>query len=112
MLKFVSTHVPWNTISNLELRRSYEVLRDELMRPSTTTLRNISRREYTLTVDAIRTQLQSRNKFSSAFNGRTSTNKLAIMSVITYHMNPNGTLCEVELALDDVDRLIFSDFES
>jgi hypothetical protein len=34
------------------------------------------------------------------------------MSVITYHMNPNGTLCEVELALDDVDRLIFSDFES
>ena len=49
MLGFVSAHIPWNTISNLELRRSYKALRDDLVLPSATTLRNICRREYALT---------------------------------------------------------------
>jgi len=54
MLGFVSTHIAWNAISNLELRRSYKPLRDDLVLPSATTLRNICRSENALTVDAIR----------------------------------------------------------
>jgi len=79
MLGFVSAHIPWNTISNLELRRSYKALRDDPVLLSATTLSNICHREYALTVDAIKKQLPSRNKVSLALDGWTSTNKLAIM---------------------------------
>jgi len=86
---FVSAHVPWNAISNLKLRLSFKVLRDNLVLPFTTTLRNICHREYALTVDAIKKQLLPRNKVSLTLNGWTSMNKLAITSVIAYYMDRN-----------------------
>jgi len=52
MLGFVSTHIPWNAISNLELPRSYRALRNYLVLLSATTLTNIGWRDYALTVDA------------------------------------------------------------
>jgi len=61
MLGFVSAHIPWNAISNLELQWLYKSLRDDLVLPSTTTLNNISRREYAITVDAMKKQLPIQN---------------------------------------------------
>ena len=110
MLGFVSTHIPWNAISNLELRRSYKALHDDLVLPSATTLSNICHREYALMVDAIRKQLLSRNKVRLALDGWTSTNKLIITSVIAYHVDRNRALREVQLAFDDVDHLFFPRF--
>jgi len=112
MLGFVSAHNPWNAISNLELRRSYKALREDLVLPSATTLSNICLREYALTVDAIKKQLPLRNKVSLALDGWTSTNKLAITSVIAYYMDRNWDLREVQLAFDEVNRLFISCFES
>ena len=112
MLGFVSAHIPWNTISNLELRWSYNALRSELVLPSASTLSNICWREYTLTVDAIKKQLPSTNKVSLALDRWTSTNKLAITSVIAYHMDQNLALREVQLALNGVDSPFFSYFKS
>ena len=112
MLGFVSAHIPWNAISNLELRRSYKALHDDLVLPSATTLSNICRREYALTVDAIKKQLPIQNKVSLALDGWTSTNKLAITSVFTYYIDRNWALREVQLAFDEVDRLLCSCFES
>jgi len=112
MLGFVSAHIPWKAISNLELRRSYKALRDDLVLPSATTLSNICRREYALTVDAIKKQLPIRNKVSLALDGWTFTNKLAITSVIAYYMDRNWALREVQLAFYEVDRLFCSCFES
>jgi len=57
MLGYVSAHIPWKAISNLELRWSNKALRDDLVLPSATTISNICRREYALTVDAIKNQL-------------------------------------------------------
>jgi len=87
MLGFVSAHIASNAISNLELRRSYKALRDDLVLPSAMTLSKIWRREYALTVDAIKKQLPLQNKVSLAFDGWTSTNKLGITSVIAYCMD-------------------------
>ena len=112
MLGFVSAHIPWNAISNLELRRSYKALRDDLVLPSATTLSNICRREYALTVDAIKKQLPSRNKVSLAVDGWTSTNKLAITSVNAYYMDRNWALREVQLAFNEVEHLLYSHFKS
>jgi hypothetical protein len=112
MLGFVSAHIPWNAISNLELRWSYKALRDDQVLPSATTLSNICRREYALTVDAIKKQLPLRNTVNLALDGWTSTNKLAITSVIAYYMDRNWALREVQLAFDDVNRLFCSHFES
>jgi len=112
MLGFVSAHIPWNAISNLELRRSYKALRDDLVRPSATTLSNICRTDYALTVDAIKTQLPLRNKVSLALDGWTSMNKLAIRSVIAYYTDRNWALREVQLAFSEVNRLFISRFES
>jgi hypothetical protein len=112
MLGFVSAHIPWNSISNLELRRSYNALRSELVLPAASTLSNICRREYTLTVDAIKMQLPATNKASLALDRWTSTNKLAITSVIAYYMDQNWALREVPLAFDEVNSQMFSYFES
>jgi len=107
MLGCVSAHIPWNAISNLELPQSYNALWSELVLPSASTLSNICRREYTLTVDAIKKQLPSRNKVSLALEGWTSTNKLAITSVIAYYMDRNWALREVQWAFDEVDSPFF-----
>ena len=87
MLGSISAHILWNTISNVELRCAYNALRSDLVLPSASTLSNICRREYTLTVDAIKKQLPSRNKVSLALDGWTSTNKFGITSVIAYYMD-------------------------
>jgi hypothetical protein len=68
MLGFVSTHIPWNAIPNLELRWSSNALRSELVLLSASTLSNNRWREYTLTVDAIKKQLLSTNKVSLALD--------------------------------------------
>jgi hypothetical protein len=112
MLGFVLARLPWNVISNLELRLSYNALRSDLVLPSANTLSNICRREYSLTVDAIEKQLPSRNKVSLALDGWMSTNKLAIMSDIAYYMDRNWALCEVQLAFDEVDYHFFSYYKT
>jgi len=99
-------------ISNLELRRSYKALRDDLVLLSTMTLSDICRSVYALTVDAIKMQLLLRYKVSLALDGWTSTNKLTITSVIVYYIDRNWVLREVQLAFDEVDRLFCSFFES
>jgi len=112
MLGFVSAHSPWNTISSLELRWSYKAVGDDLVLPSATTLSNICRRAHALTVDAIEKQLPIRNKVSLALDGWTSTNKLAITSVLGYYKDRNWALREVQLIFDEVDRLFGFHFES
>ena len=107
MFEFVLAHIPWNAISNLELKQSYNALRSDLVLPSASTLSNICRTEYSLTVDAIKKQLPTRNKVSLALHGWTSTNKLPIMSAIAYYMDRNWAPWEVQLAFDDVNRLLF-----
>jgi hypothetical protein len=39
-------------------------------------------------------------------------NKLPITSVIAYYMDQKLEFCEVQLAFDEIDRLICSRFES
>jgi hypothetical protein len=112
MLGFVLAHSPWNAISNLELQWSSNALRSELVLPSASTLSNICRREYTLTVYAIKMQFPSTNKVSLALDGWTSTNKLPIMSLIAYYMDQNWASREVQLVFDKVDSPIFSYFET
>jgi hypothetical protein len=63
-------------------------------------------------VDAIKNQSPSQNKVSIALDGWTSTNKLAIMSVIPYNMDPNWALRAAQLSFDDVDPLLFFLVES
>jgi len=112
MLGFVSANIPRNAISNLDPRQSYKALRGDLVLPSAMTLSNICRREYALTVDAIMKQLPLRNKVSLALDRWTSTNKLAIMSVVAYSMDRNWALREVQLTFNEVDCLFCSRFES
>ena len=111
MLGFVLAHIPWNSISNLKLPRSYKALRDDLVPQSTVTLHHICQREYASTVDATKKQLPKRNKVSLALDAWTSTNKLAIQSVIAYYMDRNWALREVQLAFNEVDRLFCSRFK-
>jgi len=51
------------------------------------------------------------NKVSLALDGWTSSDKLAITSVIAYYMEQNVALREVQVAFDEVDHLFFSLFE-
>jgi len=112
ILGFDSAHVPWNAILNLDLQRSYKALRDDLVLLSATTLSKICRRDYALTVDAIKKNSPSCNKVSSDLDGGTSQNKLAMTLVIAYYIGRHWALREVQPAIDKVDRLFFSRFES
>lgn len=104
MLGFVSAHIPWNVISNPEMRRVFHSLKSDLALPCANTLANICRREYDLTVEHIKAQLPSKNKISIALDGWTSTNRLAITSVIGYYLDPSWKLQEVQLAFDEVSK--------
>jgi len=112
MLGFGLAQIPWNTISNLELRLSYNALRSKLVLPSAITLSNICRREHSLTVDAIKKQLPTRNKVSLALDRWTSTNKLAITLVIANYLDCKSAMQEVQLAFDEVNSLFFFYFNS
>jgi len=63
-------------------------------------------------VDAIKKQLPTGNKVSLALDGLTSTNKLAITSVIAYYMDRKWAMREVQLAFDEVSSLFFFYFNS
>jgi len=112
MLGFVSAHLPWNATLNHELLRSYNALRSDLVLLSASTLSNICRRQYSLTVDTIKKQLPSTDTVSLALDGWGSTNELAIMSVIAYYMDRNWALREVQLVFDGVDYHFFSYYKS
>jgi len=99
-------------MSNLERRRSYKALRDDPVLPSASTLSNICWMEDALTVGAIMKQLPSQNQVSLVLNGWTSTNKLAITSIIAYYMHRNWGLGEFQLPCNEVNRLFFPPFES
>ena len=107
IFRFVSVYIPWNGISNSELQWSFNALRGALVLPSACTLSNSCRREYSLTVDAIKKELPSANKVSLASDGWTSTKKLAIKSVIAYCIDRSCTLQEVQLAIHEVDSPFF-----
>jgi hypothetical protein len=70
---------------------------------SASTLSSTFQSEYTLTVDAIKKQLATRNKISLPVDGWTSTNNLAKISVIANFMDRNWAMQEVQLAFDEVD---------
>ena len=111
MLGFESAHIPWNAISNLELWWSHRASCDDLGLPSATTLNNICRREYALTVNAIMKKLPPRNNVSLVLDRWTSTNKLALTSVIQYYMDRYWALHEDERTFDEIDHLFFSCLE-
>jgi hypothetical protein len=60
----------------------------------------------------LRTYCFDETKIPLVFGRWISTNKLAIMLVNAYYINQNWALYEVPLALDEVDHLFFSHFES
>jgi len=112
IFRFGSAHIAWNGLSILVLRWSYKVLHSKLVLPSAGKLSDLRRRQSALTVDAIKKQLPSRNKVNSAWDGGTSQIKLASTLAIAYYMERNWALCAVLLAFDEVDRLVYSRFES
>jgi hypothetical protein len=99
MLGFVLVHIPQSAISNRKLQWSYNALQSKLVLQSAITLSNICRRGYPLTVDESKKPLPSRKKVSLTIDGWTSTNKLAIPSVIAHYMDRNWALQEVQLAI-------------
>jgi len=111
-LGLVSAYIPGNAMSNLEPWRLYKALHDDLILPSAKAVSNICRRDYAMTVDAIKKQLPLLNKVSLSLDRLTSRNKLAISSVIAHYMNQNWALREVQPAVNEVHRLICSHFKS
>src|SRR3977135_1901706 len=87
MLGFLSAHIPFHAISNLELRRAFLALRTDIKLPSASNMGNLCSREYGLTLAAIKRQLPDQNKVSLALDGWTSCNRLAIESVIGYYID-------------------------
>jgi len=62
MFSGVPAHIAWNALLNLEVRRSYKALHDDLVLPSTLILSNTCHSDNAPTMDAIRKELPSRKK--------------------------------------------------
>jgi len=112
MIGLVWAHIQRNSIPNLELQQLYKASRDYRVLPSTTIRSNICRRDYKLTMDAIKKGLPLGNKVSSALDGWKSTNKIAIICLFAYYIDRNGALHEVQLAFIQVGHQFCSAFES
>jgi len=112
MLEIVLSHDPVKPIFHLELRLSYDASNSDAVQPSCSTLRNVSPRQYSLAVNAIKKKLPSRNRVSIALDRGTWTNTLTRKSVITSYGDQNWSLGEVQLAFNDVDYHFFSYYPS
>jgi len=112
MVGFLLAHIPWNAISNLELRQSLNALHCELLLASPSVLCNICWREYSLVVDAIKKQLPSTNHVTCALDGWTSTNNLSITLVIPDYIDRNWILRELQLLFKRFADVFFSYFEN
>jgi hypothetical protein len=108
---FGSAHIAWNAISNLKLQRLQKALRNDLVLPFATTVCKICYREYAQTVDAVKKQLPLSNIVSLALDQWTSTNEVAIMSVIAYYIQRKWALREFQLGFNEFDHLFGCNFE-
>jgi hypothetical protein len=79
---------------------------------STSILHNSCRRESTLTLNAIKWQLQLRNIVSLALARWTSTDRLSVMSVITNDTDQCCAFRELQHAFIEVNRLFLAFDES
>lgn len=98
----LSALVPLNVLSNPEFRRTFLALRPGITIPSITKIRRLLAVEYENTLQAIKESIPKNQKVSLALDGWTSSNKLAISSVIMYYIGTNWQLKEVQLAFDEV----------
>ena len=95
LLEFLSALIPFNTLTNPELRRILFSLKPDVNIPSVSTLRRLLATEYEKTTQAIRDNIPEGQKVGLALDGWTSGNKLAIASVIMYNISINWELKEV-----------------
>ena len=102
LLGFLSALIPFNTLTNPELRRILFSLKPDVNIPSVSTLRRLLSTEYEKTTQAIRDNIPEGQKVGQALDGWTSGNKLAISSVIMYYISKNWELKEVQLAFEEV----------
>jgi hypothetical protein len=105
LLGFGSTHNPCSTILHPKIQLSYNTSFSRVVQQSATTLSNINRMEYTLTGDAQKKSVPTRNKIGVTLDMWTSTHKLAILLGIAYIMSRYWASREVNLTLDDVETL-------
>ena len=102
LLGFLSALIPFNTITNPELRRILFSLKPDVNLPSVSTLHRLPATEYEKTTKAIRDNIPEGQKVGLALDGWTSGNKLAISSVIMYYISKSWQLKEVQIAFEEV----------
>ena len=102
LLGFLSALIPFNTITNPELRRILFSLKPDVNLPSVSTLRRLLATEYEKTTKSIRDNIPEGQKVGLALDSWTSGNKLAISSVILYYISKSWQLKEVQIALEEV----------
>ena len=102
LLGFLSALIPFNTITNPELRRILFSLKPDVNLPSVSTLRRLLATEYEKTTKSIRDNIPEGQKVGLALDGWTSANKLAISSVIMYYISKSWQLKEVQIAFEEV----------
>jgi hypothetical protein len=94
--------MPFNVLNSPEFRRSLLMLRPDISIPSVSKFRRLLKSEYDITVQSIRRAIPKDQKVSLALDGWTSSNKLAVVSVIMYYISPDWSLKEVQLAFEEV----------
>ena len=87
LLGFLSALIPFNTITNLELRRILISLKPDVNLPSVSTLRRLLATEYEKTSKEIQDNIPEGKKVGLPLDGWTYGNKLAISSVIMYYIS-------------------------
>ena len=102
LLGFLSALIPFNTITNPELRRILFPLKADLNLPSVSILRRLLATDYEKTTKAIRDNIPEGQKVGLALDGWTSSNKLAISSVIMYYISKSWELQKVQIAFEEV----------
>lgn len=108
----VSAHIPWDAISNEELRRLYSALRSEFMLKFAVMRSSICWAEFRLSADIFKKHWVTRNEVSLSLDGWTSTNTLAVRLIIPYYMDCKWVSGEVQHTFHEGDRLYMFYFKS
>ena len=102
LIGLLSALVPIHSLFNSEFRRIFTALRPDISIPSVSKIRRLLAVEYDSTIQTIRQSIPEQQKVSLALDGWTSSNKLAITSVIMYYISSDWQLKEVQLAFEEV----------
>ena len=103
MSAHLSAHIPFNAVHNLEYRRFLRsISHGQFGIPSRSKLQRGLKKEYQKAIEQLTALFPKDTRVSIALDGWTAAHRVAILSIIAYHIDRNWNLVKSQLGFEQV----------